>query len=382
MSIDLKRVRPIVDPSPLRTADRDLTALMRLVAARGVSDLPVTSAYLDLRPADPGPNPVVRSGRVRLRERLRDAMYEIQREKSVHSPEYESLAGDNERLTSELDGIDPSVRGVVAFSCSGEGLFEIARLGVPVTDDVEIRPLAHLLQLAGIVDRARGLVALTDTHTLHLFRVRNGGLYELGDEGIDDDPDNYIVTKHAEQPQFDDHIKEHRKGFAKEAARHVARELENGRDDLLLLAGPEEATSLLLDELPKAAREKVVGQVHLELRSTYEELVEAVVPPLEEAHRARVADRADTAIGEARAYDLGARGPAEVGRHLERGAVQELFVDAALEREHQLDGGPPVDWVDDLIRQAAATDADTRFVTDRADLIGVGRVAALLRFRI
>jgi stalled ribosome rescue protein Dom34 len=215
-----------------------------------------------------------------------------------------------------------------------------------------------------------------------VFRVRNGGLYELGRDGIDDDPDTYMITKHAEQPHFDNHIKEHRKGFAREAATRIARELEKGRDELLLLAGPEEATSLLLDELPKAAQEKVIGQVHLELRVTYEELVEAIVPKLEEVHEARVAERTDTAIGEARALDLGATGVLEVGRHLERGGVQELFVDAGLEPEHHVDGGPRIEWADELIRQAVRTDADVHVVRDHATLKAVGRVAALLRFRI
>jgi hypothetical protein len=378
----IKPVKPLTDSQPLRTADRDLGALMRLVATRGISQLPVTSAYLDLRPTDAGPNPVVRSGRIRLRDTLRDAMHEVQREQSVHSPEYESLSGDNDRLMPLVESLEPSVRGLVAFSCSGEGLFEVARLGVPVTDDVEIRPLPHFLQLAGIVDRARGLIALADTNTLHLFRARNGGLYELAGEGIDDDPDNYIVTKAAEQTGFDDHIKTHRKAFAKAAAERIAQELENGRDDMLLLCGPEEATSLLLDELPKAAQAKVIGQVHLELRSTYDEIADTVLPALEEVHRSRVADRADIALGEAKANDLGAVGEQDVRKWLELGAVLELFVDGALEREHQLDGGPSVDWVDDLIRLAASTDAGVRLIEDHRGLNAAGRVAALLRFRV
>ncbi|MEA2623112.1 MAG: hypothetical protein QOH61_2022 [Chloroflexota bacterium] len=378
---DIKPVQPILDRRPLRSADRDLRELMRALAVRERSDLPVVSAYLDLRPTDPGPNPVVRSGKIRLRDSLRDAMHEIQRESSVHAPAYRSLSGDQERLMPIVEGVDPSVRGLVAFTCSGDGLFEVARLGVPVTDDVTIRPLPHLLQLAGVVDRARGLVALADTNTLHLFRARNGGLYEL-DKGIDDDPDNYVVTKHAEQPRFDNHIKQHRKAFAKAAAERIAEELENGRDELLLLAGPEEATALLLMELPKAARDQVIGEVHLEMHAAYDEIADAVLPPLEEVHRARVADRTDLAIGEARANDMGAVGEADIRHWLELGAVLELFVDGALEREHQLDGGPSVEWVDDLIAQAAATDAPVRVVNDHAGLTEAGRVAALLRFRV
>jgi hypothetical protein len=378
----IKPIEPLIDNRPLRTADRDLRELMRLVSVHAVSDLPVTSAYLDLRPTDAGPNPVVRSGRVRLRDGLRDAMRDVQREQTVHSATYTSLSGDHDRLMPIVETVDPSVRGLVAFSCSGAGLFEVARLGVPVADDVEIRPLPHLLPLARLVDRARGLVALAETNVLRLFRVRNGGLYELGQAGIRDDPDNYILTKAAEQTGFDDHIKEHRHAFAKAAAERIAKEMENGRDDMLLLTGPEEAASMVLDALPSSSREKVIGHVNVEVRATYDELADAVIPPLEEVHRARVSDRVDIAIGEARANDMGAVGEKDIRHWLEVGAVLELFVDEALEREHHLDGGPSVDWVDDLVRQTAATDGGVRMVADHAALNEAGRVAALLRFRV
>lgn len=379
---NLRSAEPILDPRPLRTVDRDLRAMMRDVATRPPSTLPVTSAYIDLRPDAPGPNPVVRSGPVRLRDGMRAALEAARGESTVHSPEYESLARDQERLTAAVERVDPSVRGLVAFSRGGDDLFEVARLGVPVTDDVQTGPLPHLLQIAGIVDRARGLVALADTNTLHLFRARHGGLYELGAKGIDDDPDDYMLVKSLERARFEDHVREHRKAFARAAAQSIAEELQRGRDELLLLAGPQEATSLLREELPKAARDSLVGHVHVELRLTYDELVDAVLPPLEEAHRAQVIQRAETAVGEAKANDMGVAGEQDVRRLIELGAVMELFVDGDLEREHQLDGGPSVDWVDDLIGRAAATDAATRFVTGHQGLTDAGRVAALLRFRV
>jgi peptide chain release factor subunit 1 len=356
----------------LRTADVDLGALLRALAKRPSVDLPVISAYLDLRPTTSGPDPTVRASHVVLRDRLRD----LERELEPHTPAFASFETDRDRLTAYVNDLDPSIHGAALFACSGDGLWEAAELGVDLPDRVIWADTPDLVGLARLVDRPRALVALADTNGLRLFRARYGGLRELG-SGLDDEPDDYTRTDQGgwSQARYQRHVEDHRLAFAKRAADAIETELGRGDDDLLVLAGDEVAMPRLRDQLSDPARRKLGEPVlRLEMRATLDEVADEALPTLEMLHTADVTARAEEALGEAAAKDMGAVGVPPVRAALERGQVMELFADERLDTE----GAP----LPELVRMAAATDAPVRFLADHEGLSEAGQVAALLRFKI
>ncbi len=341
-----------------------LSDALRRLAKIEAGDVPVLSAYLDLRPHAVG-NPAVRTGQLVLRDRLR----EIERKLKEHTPEHRSLQADAEWVEARIEEALPEVQGLAAFACSAQELYEAVELPVAVESEVAHAPLPYLLPLARLADQRPALLALYASNTLRLFLVQAGNLKEL--PGHD-----------APAEEFGDHlgVLENRVGerkteFGREASDVIERTIARHSPAWLILWADEVSLPYLRDKLSKRAagllRETSMSLV---IRASYDEILAEVTPVIERLRREDAQSSADDLVGEVAERDLGVAGVEETRRALEFGQGLELVID----ERAQL----PEEELASLVRLAASTDVRIRFIDGHEGLLSLGGVGALLRFRI
>jgi peptide chain release factor subunit 1 len=345
--------------------------LLRRLADWPPTDLPVISAYLDLRPQATGQNPAVRSGQVVLRDRVR----EIERSLEDHTPAHESFTADAERINRFVeDEALPAAQGAAVFACRGENRFEALATAAEMANEVSIGRLPRLLPLARLADDEQAVVALADTNTLRLFTIRSGDLQEIG--LVDDEPGDYSQSEVGgwSQGRFQRHVEDHRAQFAELAAEGIEQLVNRENAGVVVLAGDEIAIPLLRGALSQPVADRVRGTLRLELRATPEEVAAEALPFLAAVSDAALTDATDRLVGAVRGDGMGVAGMADTRRAAENGQVMELIVDPAAEfGEGEIEG---------LVRQAVATDARVRFIDQHSGLRELGGVGGFLRFRV
>ncbi len=346
--------------------------VLRKLAALDAADVPVVSAYLDMRPQATGQDPSVRSGRIVLKDRLR----EIEKALGPRGPDLESFRADAERIERYLDDEAPAAsQGLAIFACHGHDLFEVVHAGVAFENQVTADRVPHIFQLARLLDEQEtSVVAVADSNTARLFVTRTGAIEEVG--GPDDDSIHYRKrsTGGWSEARYQRHIDKHRANFAREAAAEIDRLIGAEGATRLILAGDEVAMTPLLDTLSPAARQLMHGEpLRLDIRTPRDDVAAEVAPLLAQAEAEDACAVADRLVQAVRASGLGVAGLDRTRTALDYGQVDTLVLDPAA----QLDEGV----MNALIRQAATTSADVEFVEGHEQLGALGGVGALLRYR-
>jgi peptide chain release factor subunit 1 len=366
--------RAIMPPQG-RATERSRT-LLRQLAELEPSDTPVLSASVDLRPQADAADPASREARVLLRNRLREELDSL----TPHEPAHDSLTADTERVQTLVeersapnepdDG--PAARGLLAYACNGSGLWETYLTQAQLENEVDVGPRPRLTPLARLAAFQPAVVAIFDTNSLRLFAARPGRLVEI--PGLDDPPDDYTQTGQGgwSQGRYERHVDEQRDAFARRMAERITALIEREGDARLVFGGDEVAVPTLQGVLPGTLADNVGATIKIGLRSTLEEIEEEVFPVLAAMADERTTDAADRLVGAARGDGLGVGGLQETGKALELGAALEVLVD-----ETAVEG----EALEDVIRLAALTDAPVTFVTGHEELLSLGGVGALLRFK-
>jgi peptide chain release factor subunit 1 len=368
--IETGRTRDEARQSGSRGVHVAAAALLRRLADREPSRLPVLSAYLDLRPPADAAQPAVREAKVILRDRLDESLDQL----PAHGAAHDSVATDGERIRMLLDEeAAVNERGVALFACHGEGLFERLGTWVPFDPRVEMGAVPFLVPLARFVDHEPTLVALADTNTLRLLVSQPGRLEEL--PGLDDAPDDYTRTEAGgwSQARYQRHVDAHRGGFARQAAQVIERTSAQEGAVRVILAGDEVAVPRLRRELPKAIADRVREVLRLELRATLDEIESKVLPAIERLEAADARDAADRLMGAIGAGGLGIGRVGPVMRALGIGQGLELLLDVARPSTEE--------DANEAVRLAARTGTRITFVADHPGIRELGGIGLLLRYR-
>ncbi|HYU50127.1 MAG TPA: Vms1/Ankzf1 family peptidyl-tRNA hydrolase [Candidatus Limnocylindria bacterium] len=357
-------------PGRARAAHERAARLLRSLSERESTRFPFLTVYLDVRPPADAQEPRSRAARVILTGALRsfDALL------PAHGPERNSFTDDVRRieeLVASAEAADGE-RGIAAFACGAEGLFESLRTWSPWEQRVEVGAVPVLGPLARFVSHEPAIVALADTNSLRLFAVQPGRLEEL--PSIDDEPDDYRRTEAGgwSQARYQRHVDDHRAGFARRAVAVIDRAVRAEQARRVILAGDEVAIPRLRDELATDVGELVRDVLRLELRASHDEIEAKALPAIERAEAADGRQAADRLTDAVRGNGLGAGGREATRLALEMGEGMELLLDGSVVAEAD---------VEDLIRLAARTDARITFVSDHEGLQSMEGVGALLRFR-
>jgi ribosomal protein L7Ae-like RNA K-turn-binding protein len=346
--------------------------VLRRLAEREPTDLPVLSVYLDMRQQVTGESPGRRASLTILRDRLRD----IESTLGPRGEELESLQADSERIRAFLDeDFDRSAQGLAIFACSGAGLWETVESGTPFEDQVTAGSVPELFQLARLLDEQQtAVVAVVDSNTARLFVSRVDGLEEV--EGPDDDSVHYRKrsTGGWSQARYQRHIDKHHADFAAEAAEAISRLVESEQADRLIFAGDEVALTPLLDKLPQHINDREGAILRIDIRAPLDDVAAEVAPVLREMEADSSAQAADALVAAVRSGGLGAAGYEEVveAARIGQADLVVLAADAPIGEEQR----------NELVRLAALSSAEVDVVEDHPGLARLGGVGAILRYKL
>jgi hypothetical protein len=350
----------------------NLRALMRQLAELEPGDLPVISAYLDMRPHAAGESPAQRPGLVVLKDRLR----EIEKTFGPRGPEVESFQADMARIEQYVEqDFQVDADGLAVFACSGRGLFEPIEASVAFDNQVTVGPQPDLFQLARLLDDLEtAVVAVVDTNTARLFVTRRGWLHEV--PGHDDDPKFYGKRQPGgwSQARYQRASDELRSRFARDVAAHLDRLVERMGATRVLLAGDEVAIPILRAELPQRTAELVHDEVlRIDVRAQADTVQGEIAPILAAVEAEEDRDLADRVVEAVRGDGLGSAGLRATRKALEQGQVDTLLLESSAELDEETRA--------ELVRLAATTSAEVSVVEDHPGLRQLGGVGALLRYR-
>ncbi|MEW4567956.1 hypothetical protein AB1L88_08825 [Tautonia sp. JC769] len=286
----------------------------------------VVSAYADL---------TVRDG---FRHFARTELANIARDADVALSEAEARKALDEHLEpilKDLEQAKPGTRGLAAFSAPGRGLFHVVHLNFPVENKLVLDEDPFILPL---LERWFGdpsyLVALVDSHELHLFEAHSGhaehvtGLNKEVPTEIQRDKPRFTYKKrfldawHERQQQLTNDQ------FLKGAAEAISDHYRGGAFTGLILLGQAPTTSAIRRLLHKEADAAVVLEHAQAMRpepkvKDVEDDVARAMDQWRAAERGRLLDELEQRWER---NHLVANGPTEVLDALQQGrAVEVIF---------------------------------------------------------
>jgi peptide chain release factor subunit 1 len=254
-------------------------ATLRRLAGFRTENGCATSLYLNL---DPSEVPTAGDAQTRMNALLSSAE-KIDRKNLTHE-QRGALKGDFERIARWFDDeFDrDGAQGVVVFAAGLDNFWSTLALPEPVPDRFNVGHELYLAPLVPVVARADGtLVAVVGREQGQLLRLRAGRLEEIGDYS-DETPGRHDQGGWS-QARYQRHIDK----LVQEHVKDVAEVLDRSRRRLhipkIVLVCSEEMRSDFLDALSAEARDAVVGWASAEAHAGPAELLEVVMPVLEEA---------------------------------------------------------------------------------------------------
>ena len=373
------------------------------LAAFEPSPYPVVSLYLNTQP---GP-----TGRDQFQTFVRKEFAARSRTYPSGSPERESLDKDLERIARYLETeLEPAANGVAVFACSAGELFEAVQMSAPIDQHwLYIGDQPHLYPLARVDSLyPRYAALLADTNTAHIMLFSTG-------EVVAQEEIKGVKTKRTSQggwsqARFQRHTENFHLQHAKEVVDTLDRIVQREGITEIIVSGDEVIMPLLLEQMPKHLKEKIVDQVRIQTNAPLDDVISTSLEAMKRVHTQTEREKVDRAVGGYRAGGLGVVGPEETLEALVKGQVDELLIAASVNElqpearklatltaagvlsepavETAAAGEPEgvatetVRFADELITKASQTAAKITFVEDRALLAPYGGVAAILRFAI
>lgn len=294
----------------------------------------------------------------------------------------------------------PDTRGVAIFACPSDDVFIPIQLPVAPRPELAIGTRPHLRQLAAIHRRnPRVLLTMVDAKYARLFALEFGrvsGEIDLADPDMPRRHDQGGWSQANMQRHVQDHIDRHHK----EVAETLTRMVEKGEFGHVILSGQERNLANFRGFLPKRVDEKVIGTLHLDIRTSEEEMAAACSGMLDAAHLIRVRERLGALEEAAASTGRGALGYLGVLEAVNQRKLAQLFLsDNATARGwrctscgtlgQSIPVGCPicgesvvtVELVEEFIAAAEREDAIVDFVAPGTSIIdNAGGVGALLRF--
>lgn len=220
----------------------------------------------------------------------------------------------------------PETRGVAIFASPTEDVFIPLQLPVSVEPELAIGTRPHLRQLARVKRRhPRVALAMVDAKYARLFALEFGRILQEIDLA---DPD--MPRRHDQggwsQANMQRHVQDHIDRHHKEVAETLAKMVEQGHFERVIVSGQDRNLANFRSHLPKRVTERIIGSLHLDIRSSTEEIVKACQELVEEHQMARLTEQLDTLVTAAASAGRGALGNAAVIDAVNQRKLQHLFV--------------------------------------------------------
>ncbi|MEN2986077.1 MAG: hypothetical protein ABDH16_05430 [Thermodesulfovibrionaceae bacterium] len=327
--------------------------------------------------------------------------------KALSEEKYTKCKEDFDKIESFLQTERESFkRSLVIYSSSKNNLWLRYDLNVDLKDELIVDKTPYTTPLFDLLDNYQKYgVLLVDKRTARVFLVFLGDIEEYGMLHHEDVP-----GKHKKggwfalaEKRYERHIDYHVKIHLKDVLDKFGDFLKDKDIRRLIIAGPDEAISELMDIIPAEIKQKIVARTYIEKYASKEEVLEKVLPIIEEYEKSKESKTVSELITRSLKNDNAVLGVDDVLKYLRDKRVMKLVV----AKDYKVDGfvcancgfattqpveccmecGHCVIKIDNLFEKAtqmaveqAALIEVVKDETDRARLIQYGGIGAFLRF--
>jgi len=257
-------------------------ALDRLAALPPSVEVPYLTLSLDWRPD--GNSPGRRLGQTYFDQNVDQFLAEF----APHTPAHDSLSADLERTRAFLEtAADPAAQAVFVVACAAQGAFEPLLLGFPIEDRIVTGPTPALRRLAQVAEDAPTFAVLAASQVeANLFII----VQSRRDLGLQVEASGFPRKQMQggwSQRRYQNRADERVEAFARTVAEETRRVFDETGAVALVLAGEEQIATALTDAFHQTVRDKLVGTISLPPDADFGDILEAALPVVEQAERAR-----------------------------------------------------------------------------------------------
>jgi hypothetical protein len=376
--------------------DRDV---IRRLAEVDVPDGAVLSIYVDLDPREFATAEARKSAITSALDEADRAVSDSDDQRQLDHDTRMALREDVARAREYLESADfDDTHGLAIFAAGGAGLFEAVHLPHPVASSVSIDTTPHVAPLVALPDGS-WLVVLVNRGSGRLLRGGPDGLREEG--AVDDDVHGQHDQGGWSQARYQRSVDEDVRRHLERVAKGVRQRHDRAPFDHLLVGGPEDAYSELMELLDQKMSALLAGRVEVDVENTTPEQVAEAAAGAMRRHEEKVQDELLARLAEGLGRgERAAAGIDDVLGCLNEQRVETLMLDAGFSVPGaqcpqcgwiaaQSGGTCPADGteldprpnvVDLAIERALAQDARVVTLRERPEVEFHGGIAAILRF--
>jgi peptide chain release factor subunit 1 len=354
----------------------------------------VLSLYLNLDPSE-FPTPRDRSTEF---ESLLDVADDALRNDGLDHAQKEALKRDLERLRSwyEKEFDASGTRGVVVFTSSGAGLFEVVQLPEPIPSEVVIDDSPFIEPLTTSGGRDGYGVLLIDRQLARILVGSSAGLRELS--RIVDDVHGWHDQGGWSQARYQRGILKEARDHIKHAAEELFSHFKRGTVQRLVIGTHGELRGEIESRLHNYLKERIVGWIDVDVRAAPAQVAKEVAAIIEQDEKKREHETVERLRSELGRNARGAAGLADVLEALNERRVETLLVQERFQASGYASpssdflstepgsspAGEQLEQRDDILEPAVESalmqSAEILVVRHHPDLEPLGSIGALLRF--
>ncbi|MCX7822017.1 MAG: hypothetical protein N2260_01075 [Syntrophobacterales bacterium] len=245
---------------------------------------PVLSVYLNIDPSFPS------NAKGGYKTILDQMLTRIEKEISGDGNLKNHFREDSQWITKKVETLIPSGKTLVAFCDISEGFTYEEEIPLRLPNLVIYEEVPYIRPIIEAMDEyERYVICLVDSEKARLFLFAFGQLEEIQDT-VSLAPVKYrktVGTDHMRsQTIFKRRAETWTSWFLKDTSSRIYDLMEESKAQYLILMGPSEVTSELFRLLPKTLQEKVVARLRMSTKSRGEDVLETILPVVEERERA------------------------------------------------------------------------------------------------
>lgn len=354
---------------------------------------------------------------VRAHEMIKQAYSDLKTQRcSAATRTFASADLDKITRFPEDDFVWDEHRGLVIFSCSGRGLWQVYALDRPVPDQLVVSARPYVRPLAALLDTPeRFSVILVDRENARYFVVSLGHIEEW--PPLHDDVPRRVKGRSwhgLADKRIERHIDLHFHQHLRRAAERLAHLAEEERIERIVIGGTTDTIAAFRRTLPRRIEQLVFGDDHasaavaastlrLPMHSPAQKVLAQALPIIERARQKEALDLSQRVLDEGWPHGYGVVGLEPTLSALYQEAVQTMVVSRDISHPGYLCArcgrlfvassscpecgdaatASPLrveDLMEAAVDEALRQSADVAFVTESSDWDGHGGIGALLRF--
>ncbi|MEJ5299578.1 MAG: hypothetical protein WHS38_01155 [Thermodesulforhabdaceae bacterium] len=245
---------------------------------------PVLSVYLNIDPSLPA------NAKGGYKTVLDQMLTRIEKEIGNDGNLKAHFKDDSQWILKEVETLIPAGKTFIAFCDISEKFTYKEEIPLRLPNLVFYEEAPYIRPVLETIDEyERYIICLLDSEKARLFLFSFGQIEEIQDT-VSLAPVKYrktVGTDHMRsQTIFQRRAETWTNWFLKDTSNRIYDLIEDSKAQYIILMGPSEITSELFRLLPKALQEKVVARLRMSTKAKSEEVLEVVLPVVEERERA------------------------------------------------------------------------------------------------